>query len=651
MKKLNYISKLTLRKKILFLGASVVLIFTLIIGSILWQTMDNKYSDLNASITQENEKFQSSISQNFHSLYHNVQAFSQNTVFKTQDKSMITLALNEMVNMFPSYDYMLLLDTKGALISSSSISHDGKNLNTDKISSTSFATKKWFKESLDPQKTSNYDKKIFGTYFSDIHENQTSQLLFNEKKTGQFFNTPILDEFGDPVAVLVTFASLRWITSEVNNFYKGTNPDDINYITTYLTIGNKTFEFKKGKKSLTTKTIKTPVKENHKSYNSLSVLKNELDLWNSNPVSHPKFINVYGWKTSIKQTSSHSLSTFLVNFRNTSIILLFTSLLILFLFWKASNGIVRNISQALSRLNKSTEETKSEVIHVKQSSDNIMTSSKSQSQNIMETMSALEEIKMMSQKTNQTSQESTKVSEEYSIQIDLGEESIKDVSGSILSIEQSNVLMMQDIEVTFKELNKINDMVSQLGDKLKHIDDIVFQTQLLSFNASVEAARAGEAGKGFAVVAQEIGNLANSSSQISKDIGSMIDHSTESINTIILDAVKTIEKRHDQITKRIKESNTVNKKCSQVFNEMSSHTKTLFQMMQEIAIASSEQQDGIGLIYQSVNSLDQESKNNLDVAVRTKESSDKFSQQVDNLIDISSALNFQIHGNKKRKAS
>ncbi len=52
-----------------------------------------------------------------------------------------------------------------------------------------------------------------------------------------------------------------------------------------------------------------------------------------------------------------------------------------------------------------------------------------------------------------------------------------------------------------------------IGDKTKVINDIVFQTKRLSFNASVEAARAGEHGKGFAVVAEEVGNLA----QMSKD--------------------------------------------------------------------------------------------------------------------------------------
>ncbi|MBP5330440.1 MAG: methyl-accepting chemotaxis protein [Lachnospiraceae bacterium] len=66
---------------------------------------------------------------------------------------------------------------------------------------------------------------------------------------------------------------------------------------------------------------------------------------------------------------------------------------------------------------------------------------------------------------------------------------------------------------------KVVDNVSSLADV---ISNIAGQINLLSLNASIESARAGEAGRGFAVVANEIGSLANSTSQAVSEIQSTI---------------------------------------------------------------------------------------------------------------------------------
>ena len=76
---------------------------------------------------------------------------------------------------------------------------------------------------------------------------------------------------------------------------------------------------------------------------------------------------------------------------------------------------------------------------------------------------------------------------------------------------------------TTTAMDEINEKVSAINESITIIDQIAFQTNILSLNAAVEAATAGEAGKGFAVVAQEVRNLANSSTQAAREIKNLVE--------------------------------------------------------------------------------------------------------------------------------
>ena len=83
---------------------------------------------------------------------------------------------------------------------------------------------------------------------------------------------------------------------------------------------------------------------------------------------------------------------------------------------------------------------------------------------------------------------------------------------------------------TALSMEEINTQVNEINNAIVLIDQIAFQTNILSLNAAVEAATAGEAGRGFAVVAGEVRNLASRSADVAKEIKNLVINATSKAN-------------------------------------------------------------------------------------------------------------------------
>jgi methyl-accepting chemotaxis protein/methyl-accepting chemotaxis protein-1 (serine sensor receptor) len=241
-----------------------------------------------------------------------------------------------------------------------------------------------------------------------------------------------------------------------------------------------------------------------------------------------------------------------------------------------------------SELSQNSSQVANAAVQVQDFSRALAQGASEQASSLEETSSSTSQISAMTAQNAESAERAAKLVHEASRHVEHGNSSLAEMIQS-----------MDEITASGQQISKI----------IKLIDEIAFQTNILSLNAAVEAARAGEAGMGFAVVADEVRNLAQRCAQAAKDTTALIEVS------------------HGNTTAGVQKLHSV----EEAIGAITGVTQQLTSLMDEVSVSSQEQKKGLDQISRAVEQMEQLTQRNAASAQQGASSAQELGGQSENL--------------------
>lgn len=254
-----------------------------------------------------------------------------------------------------------------------------------------------------------------------------------------------------------------------------------------------------------------------------------------------------------------------------------------------------------------------------------------QKESVEKSGTATHEISSMAAMTEDISRKlNEKAKESYNAVVESSKD-LDELKNMILEVNTSSRQLKQSVDEGLRSIASITDTMTEIKEKSKIINEIVFQTKLLSFNASVEAARAGESGKGFAVVAEEMGNLAKASGEAAKEIETILNRGVDKTKEQISFVSKDLEKVTGHTIEQVSLVSQKTENISHHFKLLSLLSKETEDKTQEITQASVEQNLGVQEIAGAISALEKIAINLEEMSERNHKESSHLAGRIDSI--------------------